>query len=286
MAGIPPTTAHAHNAPRLPYLPGLDGLRAVAVIAVLLYHAGLPLFAGGFLGVEVFFVISGFLITSLLLAEWNANGRIDLPAFWLRRARRLLPAVYTLVVVVLVVAVVFLPEEVSMLRGDGAAAFTYVTNWYLIFNERSYFEAMGRPSMLLHLWSLAVEEQFYLVWPPVLALLLRFRRRGAILAVVLAGAAASSLLMALLYSPEADPSRVYYGTDTRATGLLIGAALAFVWSPWRLRERVGTPTLASRAYGALLDLAGLAALGGLAVFVTSLDEFQPFLFLGGFPALG
>jgi peptidoglycan/LPS O-acetylase OafA/YrhL len=286
MAGIPSTTERALGAPRLPYLPGIDGLRAVAVIAVLLYHAGLPLFAGGFLGVEVFFVISGFLITSLLLAEWGGTGGINLPGFWLRRARRLLPAAYALVVVVLVVAVVFLRDEVATLRGDGAAALTYVTNWYLIFNERSYFEAMGRPSLLQHLWSLAVEEQFYLVWPPVLALMLRYWRRGVILAVVLAGAATSSLLMALLYNPEADPSRVYYGTDTRATGLLIGAALAFVWSPWRLRSGAGTPTsLLSRAYGALLDLAGLAALAGLAVFFTSLDEFQPFLFQGGFAAL-
>ena len=155
---------------RLPYSPGLDGLRAFAVIAVLLYHADLAWIPGGFLGVEVFFVISGYPITALLLAEWRQRGRIDLKTFWLRRARRLLPALYVLLVVTLGFAVVFLPGEVAGLRGDVLAAFGYVTNWYLIFAQESYFEAVGRPSLLQHLWSLAVEEQFYLIWPPILAL--------------------------------------------------------------------------------------------------------------------
>jgi peptidoglycan/LPS O-acetylase OafA/YrhL len=152
---------------RLPYMPGLDGLRALAVIAVLLYHAGLPWIPGGFLGVEIFFVLSGYLITSLLLAEWRAKGFIEVKAFWLGRARRLLPALYLMVMVTLVYAVLFLPGEVAGLRSDTLAAFGYVTNWYLIFGHESYFEAVGRPSLLKHLWSLAVEEQFYLVWPVV-----------------------------------------------------------------------------------------------------------------------
>ncbi|WP_040667702.1 acyltransferase family protein, partial [Nitrolancea hollandica] len=153
--------ASSGTGPRLPYLPGLDGLRALALIAVVLYHADLSWFPGGFLGVEVFFVLSGYLITSLLLAEWNPQGRIDLKAFWLRRARRLLPAAYLLVLVTLSFAVLFLPGEVANLRGDAAAAFTYVTNWYLVLADRSYFEMIGRPPALQHLWSLAVEEQFY-----------------------------------------------------------------------------------------------------------------------------
>src|SRR5918994_4200979 len=222
----------------LPYLPGLDGLRALAVIAVLLYHSGLPWIPGGFLGVEVFFVISGFLITALLLAEWRTEGSVDVKAFWMRRARRLLPALYLLIVATLAYAVVFLPGEVAGLRGDVLAALGYVTNWYLVLAHASYFEAIGRPSLLKHLWSLAIEEQFYLLWPPMVAVGLslgarRWRRRR-LLFVALAGAAAAAVLMAALYRPEVDPSRLYFGTDTPATGLLTGAALAFAWTPWRV----------------------------------------------------
>ena len=288
---------------RLPYSPGLDGLRAFAVIAVLLYHADLAWIPGGFLGVEVFFVISGYLITALLLAEWRQRGRIDLKTFWLRRARRLLPALYVLLVVTLAFAVVFLPGEVAGLRGDVLAAFGYVTNWYLIFGQESYFEAVGRPSLLQHLWSLAVEEQFYLIWPPILALGLcigatRLRRRR-VLTVVIFGAVASAMAMALLYVPGVDPSRIYYGTDTRATGLLCGAALAFLWSPgdkYRPSEarhhRLGLPGRSRfrRRWGwtapLLLDIVGFAALGALVWFCVNLGEFQPFLYSGGFALVG
>ncbi len=281
----------------MPYSPGLDGLRALAVIAVLLYHADLAWIPGGFLGVEVFFVISGYLITALLLAEWRQRGTIDLKTFWLRRARRLLPALYVLLVVSLAFAVVFLPGEVAGLRGDVLAAFGYVTNWYLIFGQESYFEAVGRPSLLKHLWSLAVEEQFYLIWPPILALGLyigatRLRRRR-VLTVALAGAAASAVAMALLYVPGVDPTRIYYGTDTRATGLLCGAALAFLWSPkYRPSEarhhrlELGKRGRFRRRWGwtapLLLDILGFAALGAMIWFSLNLGEFQPFLYKGGF----
>ena len=283
----------------MPYRPGLDGLRALAVTAVLLYHAGLAWIPGGFLGVEVFFVISGYLITALLLAEWRGRGRVDLRAFWLRRARRLLPALYLLLVVTLAYAVVFLPGEVAGLRGDALAAFGYVTNWYLVFGQESYFEAVGRPSLLKHLWSLAVEEQFYLLWPMVFAVGMgvgatRLRRRRVV-TVALAGAGASAVAMAVLYVPGVDPSRIYYGTDTRATGLLFGAALAFLWSqadkyrPADTRhQRLGLPGRSRfrRRWGwiapTLLDLLGLAALGGLVWFCLRLGEFQPFLYQGGF----
>jgi peptidoglycan/LPS O-acetylase OafA/YrhL len=298
-AGATPGTPEV----RLPYSPGLDGLRAFAVIAVLLYHAELAWIPGGFLGVEVFFVISGYLITALLLAEWRQRGRIDLKTFWLRRARRLLPALYVLLVVTLAFSVVFLPGEVAGLRGDVLAAFGYVTNWYLIFGQESYFEAVGRPSLLQHLWSLAVEEQFYLIWPPILALGLcigatRLRRRR-VLTVALFGALASAIAMALLYAPGVDPSRIYYGTDTRATGLLCGAALAFLWSPgekYRPSE-AGHPRLKLAGRGRfrrrwgwtaplLLDVLGFAALGGLVWFCLHLGEFQPFLYMGGFALVG
>ena len=285
-------------------MPGLDGLRALAVVAVLLYHAGISWLPGGFLGVDVFFVISGYLITSLLLAEWGVKGRVDLKAFWLGRARRLLPAAALVVGASLAFAVLFLPGEVAGLRSDALASFGYVTNWYLIFENESYFEAVGRPSLLRHLWSLAVEEQFYVLWPPLLAAglgvgALAYRRRR-LFSAVLVGAAASALLMAILYDPEVDPSRVYYGTDTRAAGLLIGAALAFVWAPGRRRAR-GRAEATEEAWcdrrtrregrlrrrwswitPLLLDAAGLAALGGLVWACLNLGEFQPFLYRGGF----
>src|SRR5829696_9426639 len=265
----------------LPYLPGLDGLRAIAVIAVLLYHAELPWIPGGFLGVEVFFVLSGFLITSLLAAEWRRRGTIDLKAFWLRRARRLLPALFLLLTVMLGFAVLFLPDEVAGLRGDAAAATGYVTNWYLIFSEKSYFEMVGRPPMLEHLWSLAVEEQFYLLWP--LLFVAAARRWGAgrrMVPVVLAGVLTSAALMAVLYQPDTDPSRIYYGTDTRAAGLLLGCALGLVWSPVVRAGRV------QRALTWLLDVFGLVAVAGLAVMFVRVDEMQAFLYQGGFVVVG
>jgi peptidoglycan/LPS O-acetylase OafA/YrhL len=288
---------------RLSYSPGLDGLRAIAVMAVLLYHADLSFIPGGFLGVEVFFVISGYLITALLLAEFHHKGHISLKEFWLRRARRLLPALYVLLVVTLAYCVVFLPGEVAGLRADAIAAVGYVTNWFLILGQESYFESVGRPSVLQHLWSLAVEEQFYLIWPIVLAVGLgvgtTYRRRKLILTVALTGAAASAVAMALMYTPGVDPSRVYFGTDTRATGLLCGAALAFLWSPAdkyhpaeTRQERLKLPDRGRlrRRWGwtapLLLDVLCIAALGGLIWFFLHLGEFEPLLYRGGFALVG
>lgn len=266
---------HAQGA-SLGYMPALDGLRALAVLAVILYHAHLPPWLpGGFLGVEVFFVISGYLITSLLLKEWGRDQRVNLKVFWLRRARRLLPALFLLLAGVLTFAVVFLPEEVAGLRPAALAAATYISNWYLIFQHQSYFLTVGRPPLLQHLWSLAVEEQFYLIWPPLFFLLMRLLRRRTVMLAAIAAAVASAVLMVALYQPDADPSRVYYGTDTRAAGLLIGVALAFIWAPGR---RTNVPS-------ALLDAAGLLALAGLFFAFYRLNEFEPFLYLGGFTAV-
>lgn len=267
-------TSSSNNDSRSGYLPGLDGLRALAVLAVLLYHADIAWIPGGFLGVEVFFVVSGYLITLLLLNEYRKDNRINFKNFWQRRARRLLPALFAMLAAVLVWMVLFLPDEVASIRGDVVAAFTYVTNWYLIAAQKSYFETIGRPSLLQHLWSLAVEEQFYLLWPLIFAFLLtRLKTRGALL-VLMTGAALSALWMGVLYQPDADPSRVYYGTDTRAAGLLIGAALAFVWSP--------QPDEKKRTWrNWTLDGVGIAALGGLAFAFGWMDEFNPFLYQGG-----
>lgn len=302
--GLPPLGAGlrpgAHPFGRLR---GLDGLRAIAVLAVVIYHGAAGGLSGGFLGVEVFFVISGYLITALLLDEHRARGRIDLLAFWARRARRLLPAIFVLLGLVLAFAIVVLPEDIARLRMDALAAFAYVTNWHLIAGDQSYFESIGRPSLFVHLWSLAIEEQFYLVWPIVLGLLLVAGRRVA-LGVTLLGAVGSAVWMALQFDPASDPSRVYYGTDTRLTGLLLGAALAFVWVPTvpvlpspatglnrRKRRRLLVRARAathweSRRLGWGLDVVGLAALAGLIGLFARADAFEPFVYQGGLALLG
>jgi peptidoglycan/LPS O-acetylase OafA/YrhL/CubicO group peptidase (beta-lactamase class C family) len=260
---------------RLPYIPGLDGLRALAVVAVLLYHAGLPV-RGGFLGVESFFVVSGFLITALLLVEWRQRGRIDLPAFWLRRARRLLPALFFLLAGTLVFVALRMPRELREVRDDTLAALVYVMNWRLIAGEQSYFDPLVRPPLLQHLWSLAVEEQFYLFWPLLFALGARLLRAASLLAVTLLVAVGSAMLMAALYRPGADPSRIYYGTDTRAMGLLLGAALALVWTPDSTQATTG------RRVGVALDGAAIMALGGLIACFFMLSDRLPLLYRGGF----
>jgi peptidoglycan/LPS O-acetylase OafA/YrhL len=176
--GRPQATARlepARPGPAARRLPGLDGLRAIAVIGVLLYHAGEGFLPGGFLGVDLFFVISGFLITSLLLSEARLAGHLSLRQFYLRRARRLLPALVAMLAVVAVFMAVFASADLGQARGDIAAALGYVSNWWYVLHHRSYFIAAGRPSPFQHLWSLAVEEQFYLIWPAVLLALVATR---------------------------------------------------------------------------------------------------------------
>ncbi len=274
--GEPTNGASAH--PRLGYIPALDGVRALAVAAVLVYHGDLGWFSGGFLGVDVFFVLSGYLITSVLLDAWRRNGgRLGLGRFYLHRARRLLPALIAMIVVTCAYVVVFLPDEASKLRGGVVASFGYVTNWYLIFHQQSYFSSLGRPPMLQHLWSLAIEEQFYLVWPLLLGLALKFWRPSRVkLALgIFAGAAVSALLMAVLYS-GGDPSRVYYGTDTHSSGLLIGAGMAVLLPPWQLRGRIG-----KRAPLAL-DAIGFTGLLVLVLCFANVSEFSAALYRGGY----
>jgi peptidoglycan/LPS O-acetylase OafA/YrhL len=214
---------------RLAYAPGMDGLRAVAVLAVIVFHAGASWLPGGFLGVDVFFVISGFLITSLLVAEHRGTGRLAFGAFWARRARRLLPALLLLLAVITAWALSPWPDPVQLraFPDDAMASLFYAANWHFAAHGASYFTQFSAPSPLQHLWSLAIEEQFYLVWPLVLAAFLALRRTGRrqLLALSLGGAAASIALMAVLYNPS-HPSAVYFQTDTHAFGLLLGAAAA------------------------------------------------------------
>ena len=259
---------------RLSYITSLDGIRAVAVMAVLFYHASSPWALGGFLGVETFFVLSGFLITSLLLAEWQSTSRIDLQHFWLRRARRLLPAVWFVLVVLPVLAALLARDALPRLHEDIPAALLYITNWVYIVREVPYFEAFGRAPLLQQLWSLAVEEQFYLLWPLILLLLLRISKNNHFKLVLVTGilVALSSLWMAVLHSPDVDPLRVYYGTDTRAAGFLVGALLSMVWSPHRSTSRMDRRTF---------DALGWAGLLALIILYNKLNEFQPFLYRGG-----
>lgn len=254
----------------LGYVPALDGLRALAVAAVLAYHLGYRGVPGGYIGVEVFFVLSGWLVCALLHAEHQDTGRIDLRRFWLRRFRRLLPAVGLVVGATLVVATVTEHDRFVSLRSDALAALGYVLNWRFILEHQSYFEAAAGPSALQHLWSLSIEEQFYLALPLVLGLVLatRVTRRWAPL-LVLGLAALSTVWRFVLTEPGVDPSRIYYGTDTRAAGLLIGAALALVWVPRRLRAVPG------RWAPVVLDVVALTAMAVIGRYVVEVSEHDP-----------
>lgn len=266
------------------YLPGLDGLRAIAIIGVLLYHAGVEWVPGGFLGVDVFFVLSGFLITSLILEEYDRSGRVDFRRFYLGRARRLLPAVVLLLVVVGAAVLLFYRDALSAFREDALATILYLNNWWYIALDQSYFESMGRPPLLKHLWSLAVEEQFYLIWPAVALLLVRRGGRPLVRRLALVIALLSTAWMAYLairggYPVDADPSRAYFGTDSHSMGLLVGAALATVWRPGRLN-----PSLA-RSPRAIVTGIGIAMLAVIFGFYLFVGEFTPWLYRGGFLAL-
>jgi peptidoglycan/LPS O-acetylase OafA/YrhL len=226
------------------YIPGLDGLRAVAVIGVMLYHGGAPFAAGGFLGIDVFFVLSGFLITSLLLGEWVHRMTIKLGQFWARRARRLLPALLVLLVAVALFARLVDPGRYASLRLDALAGLFYVANWHFIAMGTNYFDVTAPPSPLAHLWSLSIEEQFYLVWPPLALLVLRWGRRFGPLRrlwplfwVAVAGAVASATEMAFGAHHGWSLNRLYQGTDTRAQDVFVGAALAVGLALWAQRRR-------------------------------------------------
>jgi peptidoglycan/LPS O-acetylase OafA/YrhL len=261
------------------YRPALDGLRALAVVAVLLYHGEVRWARGGFLGVDLFFVLSGYLITTLLLREWENAGRIALDRFWSGRARRLLPALFLMMVAVAAYGALLAPAgTLHRLRWDGLATLGYVANWRFVASHASYFELFLDPSPLTHMWSLGIEEQFYVVWPLVLLGALRLcrgRLRPILVGVVLL-AAASALEMAALYQPGKDPSRVYYGTDTRAQALLIGVALALV-----LARRTEEGRVTRAATGPL----GLVGLLGLVVMMVTVSDSAGWMYRGGF-ALG
>ena len=255
------------------YLYFLDGLRAVAIIAVLMFHSDNNWLSGGFLGVEIFFVISGFIITKLLLNEWQKTGRIDFKKFWLRRLRRLVPAAFTVMLTTWLCVLFWFPDEISQIVEDVFYSITFTNNWNYIINERSYFELMGRPRLFEHLWSLGVEFQFYLLWALWCLLLFRLQKAFAV-SVISFFALLSTGLMAYFYIPDTDPSRVYFGTDTRASALLIGSLVAFL-----VREK--TENFSTTQFHSLSFVASLSAIG-LALFCIFTNSADAFLFQGGF----
>jgi peptidoglycan/LPS O-acetylase OafA/YrhL len=263
---------------RLEHVPALDGLRGLALLGVLFFHAN-GMLPGGYLGVDLFFVLSGYLITSLLVAERASTGHIALTAFWIRRARRLFPALLSLMpAIALYCRYVAKPGELAGLRSEALATLGYVANWRAIFAHKSYWELFTSPSPLEHTWSLAIEEQFYVVWPlVVMAATWKATGQGArraVLGVSLVLGACSVAAMLLLFDPDPSKlSRVYLGTDTRAASILAGAAFATLLPP-------GT-ALAARTVRALDVLGALAALG-LGVAWCTLRGDEPFLYRGGF----
>ncbi len=259
------------------YIPGLDGLRALAVISVMAYHFSFSWARGGFLGVDIFFVLSGYLITSIALPTQGNQIDLNVREFWVKRIRRLLPAAYVMIITTFVWVILFHRDLLNTVRGDAISSIFYTSNWWFIFHKLSYFDSFGSPSPLKNLWSLAIEEQFYILWPIVLIAGFNvFKKRSSFLILVLIGITISAILMGLLYQPGADPSRVYYGTDTRSFELLIGCFLAFVWPMKRLSSRNLSIKLRN-----ILNITSFITFGFLILSVEFLDEFQSFLYRGG-----
>jgi len=262
----------------------LDGIRALAVLAVLCYHAGISWMGGGLLGVDVFFVLSGFLITSLLCRELAASATIRLGRFWAQRARRLLPALLLLVVGVAAYAYVFRGAiDLSAVRGDAVSTLLYVANWHFVLSDQGYFAQAAAPSPFLHTWSLAVEEQYYLIWPPVVLFVARHWGAGKVALTAGIGALSSATLMVVLFAMGFSVDRLYFGTDTRAQSLLIGSFLGAVGThrgrDFSIVPSRWTATEGRRRIWAVPGLVG----GAFLVFAWhALDGTNPFLYRGGF----
>ena len=267
------------------YIPAIDGLRAVAVIAVILYHLGFTWIPGGFLGVDLFFVISGYVITRLLLDSIQRSGGLDLRAFYVARIRRLLPPLIFMIVTTTVVVGLWAPDTMRRFLGDTPFALFGGMNWWLVFRQTDYFEAIGRPPLLQHTWSLGVEAQFYLVWPLILLLVLRYFGKNKIPGAALLIAAFSGIAL-LVVSLQIDAasgsqvSHVYFGTDTHSIGLFLGAALAVRWIPQNLQETV------SRKAQDFIDGIGVFGFLGIIAAFLFIDETDPTLYKLAFPLAG
>ena len=255
------------------YLFYLDGLRAIAILAVLAFHSDNTWLPGGFLGVEIFFVISGFIITKLLLDEWQKNGRVDLKRFWFRRLRRLIPAAFTMMLATWICVLLFFPDEINQICEDLIYGITFTNNWNYIINERSYFDLIGRPRLFEHLWSLGIEFQFYIVWALASIMLFRLPRWLAC-SLILLFTLISTYLMATIYDSNSDPSRVYFGTDTRVSALFIGSLVAFlIRSPEITLSKLKCKQLSFSAFLGVI---------GLVLFCIYAKSSDTFLYQGGF----
>ncbi len=268
-------------APPMGYVPGLDGIRAIAVLGVLVFHGSAQWLPGGFLGVDVFFVLSGFLISTILLEQLGTRGWVDFRVFYIHRARRLLPALLAMLAMSAVLIAIFAHDAAAQFRRTVLPSLLYVANWAFINDDLSYFEAIGRPAVLQHLWSLAIEEQFYLLWPLVLLLIFRRRGRTGVGRVAFGVAVASTLLMAVLsvmwnMPGASDASRLYFGTDTHAMSLLVGAALAAVYRPGAMPRHL--PMVRRLA----LTGVGLLALAAVLLAYFQVTEDGTWLYRGGF----
>lgn len=258
------------------YITGFDGVRTLAVIGVILYHLFPYGMTGGFLGVPIFFVVSGYLITDLLIQEYDQNDRIDIKSFYVRRMKRLYPALITMVMTTAAFVTLFARDSLDKLRDVIISNVFYVYNWFQVANHESYFDKFGNQSPFTHLWSLSIEGQFYLIWPIVILLLLHFfRSRQTNFDILLVAAFVSALLMIILFSPGQDPSRVYYGTDTRMFSILLGAALAFLWPSTKLKANLQSgPRL-------FLDGVGLSSLLLIVFMFFKMNGESELVYLGG-----
>ncbi|MDU1849196.1 MAG: acyltransferase family protein [Enterococcus durans] len=258
------------------YITGFDGIRSLAVVGVILYHLLPTSMKGGYLGVPIFFVVSGYLITDLLRQEWEQDGKINIWQFYVRRMKRLYPGLAFLLITASAYITLFQRGLLNNLRGVVVSSLLYVNNWWQINNGLSYFDRFANESPFTHIWSLAVEAQNYLIWPVIFVLLMVFvRKRKWIFYTVLGTSVLSAILMMILYTPGGDPTRVYYGTDTRLFSIWMGSALAFVWPSTRLKKNI--PKQAKR----ILNLAGLISLLALILFFFFLDDHYSFVYYGG-----
>jgi len=267
------------------YIPAIDGLRALAVIAVMLYHLGFTWIPGGFLGVDLFFVISGYVITRLLLDSIEQSGGLDLRGFYLARARRLLPALIFTVTTTTIAIGIWAPDTIKRLLTDMPFALTGTMNWWLVARHQDYFESIGRPPLLQHTWSLAVEAQFYLLWPLILYFILKRlgKKRIPIAALVIAAASGVALLFvsfSLDASNASKVSHVYFGTDTHSIGLFLGAALAVSWIPQNFTTNV------SKKAQDFIDGIGVFGFIGIIATFLLIDETKPTLYKIAFPLAG
>ena len=267
------------------YIPAIDGLRAVAVIAVMFYHLGFTWIPGGFLGVDLFFVISGYVITRLLLDSIAQSGGLDLRGFYIARARRLLPALIFMLVSTTIAIGIWAPDTIKRLLIDTPFSLSGTMNWWLVARHQDYFESIGRPPLLQHTWSLAVEAQFYFVWPLILYFILkRFGKKHIPLASLAIAAASGIALLLVSFSLDASNaskvSHVYFGTDTHSIGLFLGAALAVSWIPQNFTTQV------SKKAQDFIDGVGFLGFVGILAAFLLIDENQPTLYKIAFPLAG